>query len=332
LRFAVRKALMQDNVKETVTFRNSSDQTALPIRRWGAFLPGTGLGGALVHWNGQTYRFQSADFIYKTHHEQRYGKDFVDPELTIQDWGVTYDELEPYYDRFEFLLGTSGKAGNLKGQIQSGGNPFEGPRSREYPTPPMKEPYYGALFRKGAESLGYHPFPQPASTMSQPYTNPEGLKLQQCVFCGFCERFACEHFAKASPQTIVLPVALKNPNYELRANCQVLRVNLDSTGKKATSVTYVDAAGQEFEQPAELVLINTYALNNVRLLLNSGIGKQYDPTTGEGVVGRNYAYQTVSSVTIFYDEDVNINPFMASGSSGTVIDDFAGDNFDHTSV
>ena len=76
LRFAVRKALMQDNVKEAVTFRNSSDQTALPIRRWGAFLPGTGLGGALVHWNGQTFRFQPADFIYKTHIEQRYGKNF----------------------------------------------------------------------------------------------------------------------------------------------------------------------------------------------------------------------------------------------------------------
>jgi gluconate 2-dehydrogenase alpha chain len=329
LRFAVRKALMQDNVKETVTVRNSSDQTALPMRRWIGFLPGTGLGGAAVHWNGQTYRFQPADFIYKTHLEQRYGKGFIDSELTIQDWGVTYDELEPHYDRFEYLCGTSGKAGNIKGQIQSGGNPMEGFRSREYPTPSMKEPYYGALFRKGAQSLGYHPFPQPASTLSQPYTNPEGLKLQQCVFCGFCERFACEHFAKASPQTIILPVALKNPNYELRANCQVLRVNLDSTGKKAVGVTYVDAAGREFEQPAELVLITAYALNNVRLLMNSGIGKQYDPRTGEGAVGRNYAYQTVSGVQVFYDEDVNINPFMASGSSGTVMDDFSVDNFDH---
>ena len=193
----------------------------------------------------------------------------------------------------------------------------------------MKEPSYGALFRKGAQSLGYHPFPQPASTLSQPYTNPEGLKLQQCVFCGFCERFACEHFAKASPQTIILPAALKNPNYELRTGCQVLRVNLDSTGKKATGVTYVDAAGREFEQPADMVLITAYALNNVRLLLNSGIGRKYDPSTGEGVVGRNYAYQTVSGATVFYDADVNINPFMASGSSGTVIDDFSVDNFDH---
>lgn len=329
LRFAIRKALMQDNVKEAVTFRSTSQQTALPVRRWEAFLPGTGLGGAAVHWNAQVYRFQPADFVYKTHLEQRYGKNFVDSELTIQDWGVTYDELEPHYDYFERMCGTSGKAGNLKGQIQPGGNPLEGPRSREYPTRPMKEPYYGALFRKGAESLGYHPFTQPASTLSEPYKNPEGVELQQCVFCGFCERFACEHYAKASPQTIILPVLMKQPTYELRTNCQVLRINLDSTGKKATGVTYVDASGQEFEQPADLVLVTAFALNNVRMLLNSRIGKPYDPQSGKGVVGKNYAYQTVSSATVFYDEKTNVNPFMASGASGTVIDDFSVDNFDH---
>src|SRR5882724_11443633 len=127
LRFSIRKAMMQDNVKEAVTFRNSSDQTALPIRRWEGFLPGTGLGGSFVHWNGQSFRFQVADFIYKTHIEQRYGKTFLNacgPELTVQDWGVTYDELEPHYDRFEYLNGVSGAAGNIKGKILPGGNPF----------------------------------------------------------------------------------------------------------------------------------------------------------------------------------------------------------------
>jgi gluconate 2-dehydrogenase alpha chain len=56
LRFSIRKAMMQDNVKEAVAFRNSSDQTALPIRRWESFLPGEGLGGSFVHWNGQSFR------------------------------------------------------------------------------------------------------------------------------------------------------------------------------------------------------------------------------------------------------------------------------------
>ena len=335
LRFSIRKAMMQDNVKVPVTFRNNSDETALPIRRWESFLPGQGLGGAFVHWNGQSFRFQVADFIYKTHIEQRYGKTFLNacgPELTIQDWGVTYDELEPHFDRFEYLLGVCGKAGNIKGQIQPGGNPFEAPRAREYPNPPMKETYFGALFRKGVEQLGYHPYPQPSANLSRPYRNPEGLDLQQCVFCGFCERYACEHFAKASPQTVILPALLNRPNYELRTNCEVLRINLDSTRKKATGVTYVDGSGAEYEQPAELVLITAFPLNNVRMLLLSGIGEPYDPKTGTGVVGRNYTYQTTGGATVFMDESINVNPFMSSGAPGTMIDDFSGDNFDHSQL
>jgi gluconate 2-dehydrogenase alpha chain len=332
LRYSIRKALMQNNAKVAVTFRNNSSETALPIRRWESFLPGQGLGGSFVHWNGQSFRAQVADFIYRTHLLERYGQKFLDacgPELAFQDWGVTYEELEPHYDRFEYLLGVSGTAGNIKGKIQPGGNPFEAPRSRKYPNPAMKEPYFAAIFRKGAEELGYHPYPQPSANLSRPYTNPLGLKLEACVFCGFCERYACEHYAKASPQTTILPILLKNPKYELRNNCEVLRINLDSSGKKATGVTYVDAAGQEFEQPAELVLITAYPLNNVRTLLLSGIGKTYDPKTGEGALGRNYSYQTVGGPTVFLDESINVNPFMASGANGTMIDDFGGDNFDH---
>jgi gluconate 2-dehydrogenase alpha chain len=332
LRFAVHKAMMQDNTREPVTFRNQSSQVALPLRRWESFLPGTGLGGSMVHWNGQTWRFQASDFQLATHVRERYGKNLLDADLTIQDWGVTYADLEPHYDRFEYLLGTSGKAGNIKGQIQAGGDPHQSPRSRDYPTPPQKELFQGTLFREAAAGLGCNPFPQPSSNMSQPYTNPEGMKLNTCVFCGFCERFGCEHFAKSTPQTVILPVLLANPNFELRTGCQVQRINLDSTKKHATGVTYVDAVGREFEQPAALIVTSMFALNNVRMLLLSGIGTPYDPNTGQGVVGRNYSYQTVSSVDAFFDDDVVVNPFMASGASGTVINDFAADNFDHSGL
>jgi gluconate 2-dehydrogenase alpha chain len=332
LRFDVRKALMQDNTREPVTFRNQGSQLALPVRRWESFLPGTGLGGSMVHWNGQTYRFQATDFQLATRTRERYGKTFLGPDVTIQDWGVTYDDLEPHYDRFEYLLGTSGKAGNIKGKIQPGGDPHESPRSREYPTPPMKEHFSGAMFRKAASSLGYHPFPQPSSNLSQPYTNPEGVKLNACVFCGFCERYACEHYAKSVPQTVILPVLLANPNFELRTGCQVQRINLDSTKKQATGVTYIDAVGREFMQPASLVITSMFAINNIRMLLLSGIGAPYDPAKGQGVVGRNYAYQTMSTVASFFDEGIIVNPFMASGASGTLINDFAGDNFDHSGL
>jgi gluconate 2-dehydrogenase alpha chain len=155
------------------------------------------------------------------------------------------------------------------------------------------------------------------------------MQLNTCAFCGYCERYGCEHFAKSSAQTTLLPVLMKDSNFTLKTNAQVLRINLDSTKKIATGVTYVDASGQEIEQPAKLVLVGMFALNNVRMLLLSGIGAPYDPATGKGVVGKNYAYQTMSSVSAFYDESVNINPFMRSGACGTVMSDFVSDNFDH---
>jgi len=329
LRYSIHQGLMQDSARETVTFRNRDSETALPVRRFASFLPGTGVGGAAVHWNGQTYRFQDSDFRMRSRVLERYGAKIMGEDLRVQDWGVTAADLEPHYDRFEYLLGTSGRAGNIGGAKQPGGNPFEDSRSRDYPTPPMKEPYGSALFRRAAESLGYHPFPQPSSNLSQPYTNPEGMELKTCMFCGFCERFACEHYAKSSPQTILLPKLLGDKRFTLRTRCQVLRINLDSGRKQATGVTYVDGAGREFEQPARLVIVGMFALNNVRMLLLSGIGIAYDPQTEKGVVGRNYAYQTVSGAQVFFDESVNINPYMRSGASGTVIADFVSDNFDH---
>ena len=73
--------------------------------------------------------------------------------VLFQDWGVGASDLEPHYDRFEHLMGICGKAGNLGGRKIAGGNPFEDPRSREYPNPPLKEPYGSARFRKAVATL-----------------------------------------------------------------------------------------------------------------------------------------------------------------------------------
>jgi gluconate 2-dehydrogenase alpha chain len=109
----------------------------------------------------------------------------------------------------------------------------------------------------------------------------------------------------------------------------VLKVNLTADGKRATGVTYVDAQGREIEQPADLVVLCAYQLPNVHLLLLSGIGKRYDPATGEGVVGRNYAYQMTSSVNMFFDQDKPMNPFIGAGAGGAqIIDDFHTENYD----
>src|SRR5712671_894071 len=175
LRYVRRHELMQDLSKETLTFRNAMSETALPMRQLGSFLPGEGVGGAAVHWGGLTWRFLPWDFETKSRTLARYGAKQVAEDCTSQDWGVTYDELEPHFSKFEYLYGVSGKAGNLNGKIIPGGNPFEGRRSREYPLPPMKTTHASALFAKGAESLGYKPFPTPMATPSKVYTNPYGV-------------------------------------------------------------------------------------------------------------------------------------------------------------
>jgi gluconate 2-dehydrogenase alpha chain len=331
LRYARRYELMQDLSRETITFRNTSSETALPMRELGSFLLGEGLGGAGLHWEGITSRFLPWDFETRTRSVARYGASIFPADCTSQDWGITYDELEPFYDRFEHVYAVGGKVGNLKGELQSGGNPFEGPRARPYPNPAMKPSHAGALFNHAARSLGYKPFPIPSANSTRPYTNPYGANLGACVYCGYCGRFGCEMNAKASPQTAVLPALLGHANFELRTLANVIRVNLDNSGRRATGVTYMDARGQLIEQPAEIVLLTSYVFSNVRLMLLSGIGRPYDPVSAQGAVGKNYSYQHYSGVNLFFDDSV-FNQFMGAGALGMAIDEFNGDNFDHSGL
>jgi gluconate 2-dehydrogenase alpha chain len=330
LRYRIRHELFLQPAQTTFTFRNKMSEAALPIRNWGAFMPPNGVGGGGVHWNAETWRFLPTDFTLRTHLLKRYGARFLPPDMTIQDWGVTYDELEPHYDRFEYLCGTSGTAGNLRGQIQAGGNPFEGPRSRPYPTPAQAQPYSHTLFAQAARSLGYKPFPQPSGNLSREYLNPLGVRLGQCSYCGYCEWFGCANYSKASPQTTILPVLVRKPNFTARDQCEVTRIDLDPSGTRARGVTFVDTSGEEWEQPADLVLLCAYTIFNVQLLLLSKIGQPYDPLANSGVIGRNFTHQTISDVVSFFDPKKFVfNPFIASGAIGMCIDEFNGDNFDH---
>ena len=154
------------------------------------------------------------------------------------------------------------------------------------------------------------------------------MQLGPCTYCGFCEKFGCANYSKSSAQTTILPVLMRKSNFELRTECEVLTINRDRSGQRVSGVTYVDTQGQEFEQPAALVVMCAYQLHNVRLLLLSGIGQPYDPGSGQGVIGKNYAYQIVSDVDVFFDDKV-INPFVGAGALGMGIDEFNGDNFDH---
>ena len=331
LRYAIRGDLWQPLASETVTIRHSVSDTALPYRKYGSFVLGNGVGGAGVHWNGQLWRASPEDLRFRGHIEERYGKRFIPPEMTIQDYPVSFADLEPHFDHFEKVCGVSGVAGNLRGTLRAGGNPFEGPRSDEFPTPPLPAVYGAKLFERAAAELGYRSFPMPSANSSVAYTNPYGVRLGPCNLCGFCERFGCFLYSKASPQTAILPILADRSNLEVRTNAYVTRILQDSSRKRATGVLYIDQDGQELEQPAELVVLSAFQMHNVRLLLLSGIGTPYDPSTGEGLIGKNYAYQMVGATAAFFGEDVQINPFIGAGAAGLrVIDEFNSDHYDHS--
>lgn len=319
--------LMQRPHDSTLTLRHSTDQTALPYRKLGSFLPGNGVGGAGVHWNGQNWRPEAAEFRLHSYVTETFGDDIIPEDMQIQDWGVTYDELEPYFDRWEKLIGCTGIAGNLNGEIRPDGNPFEAPRRAEYPLPPLPQASASRRFHQTAETMGLHPFPGPGGNASRAYVNEYGMQLGPCTYCGFCEWYGCYNYSKASPQTCVLDALYRKPNFEVRTHANVMRIELSDDRKQATGVTYLDENQEEVFQPADLVLVCAFSIHNVHLLLVSGIGEPYDPATGEGVVGRNYSYQMLGGTSCFF-EDAEFKPFVGAGIEGACLLDYGLEQID----
>jgi gluconate 2-dehydrogenase alpha chain len=333
LRWDVRTGLAQDAAVETYTLRRSRVDVARPMRRLSAFLPGSGVGGAGNHWNGQAWRWTEYNTSLRSRFLQRYGRNAIPPEMPLQDWGVTYSELEPYYDLFEKLFGVAGKAGNLRGKIQPGGNPFEAPRENEFPQPPLEITEAGLLFKETVErKFGYRPFPSPAANSPAPYMNPDGMRLGACQYCGHCDRFICEANAKGTPDVLLYPWLEQQRHFELRRRCHVLALEHDRGAGRARGVRYLDLlTGEECFQPAETVVLAAFTLTNTKLLLASGIGRRYDPATNEGVVGKNFCFQANTGINVFF-RDRWINPFLAAGCTGMIIDEFNDDNFDHAGL
>ncbi|MFQ9365523.1 MAG: GMC family oxidoreductase [Bilophila wadsworthia] len=317
-RYAVNYGLMQDLSKETITFRNTEEMRALPMRKLGSFLLGDGLGGAGVHWNGMNFRFSPYDFQLKTMTDERYGKNKLGKEYILQDYPLTYDEMEPYYTAFEMALGVAGEPGY-----------FGGKRSKPYAMPPLVKTPVLSKFETAAKQTGCHPYMIPAAIASEPYTTPDGVTHNPCMYCGFCERFGCEYDAKAEPNNTFIPVAEKTGNCEIRCNANV--VEILKKGNKVTGVRYIDTLTlEEFIQPADVVVLSSYVMNNAKLLMVSKIGKQYDPKTGQGTLGRGYCYQITPGATLFFEEPMNL--FAGAGALGMCYDDFNADNFDHSDL
>src|SRR5713226_391726 len=96
------------------------------------------VGGTTLHYWGQSWRLNPWDFKVVSDTRRRYGASRIPRGSTVEDWPFGYEELEPYYDKVEYEIGVSGKAGNIKGKIDHRGNIFEGVRKREFPMPPLR--------------------------------------------------------------------------------------------------------------------------------------------------------------------------------------------------
>ena len=331
LLYGVRSRLAKPLENSTLTFRNASSGTALPMRRIGSFNPSEGFGGSGNTWSGHSFRPTESDMRLRSHITERYGRNFVSDDMTIQDWGVSWEELEPHFARFEAVAAVSGTAGNVRGAIRPGGNPFESPRSGEYELPAFERHASGLKFAETASELGYHPFPVPTANASEDYTNPYGADMPACRVCGHCPSHACIYGSKGAPVATIHPALLAMPNFEARAQSTVVGIEKNADGRTVSGVTYIDAAGRKLFQPADIVILSAYTFDNLRLLLLSDIGTPYDPQTGRGTLGRNYSYQMLGSVNAFF-EDEFFSPQAAGGAMGTVIDDFGADHFDHADL
>jgi gluconate 2-dehydrogenase alpha chain len=323
LRFGNRYAMMINLRKETWAWRPSARDPSLPMRQYGSFNPGRGLGGAMIHWSWQWWRFYPYEFRLRSHIIERYGRAKIPPGMTLKDWPLSYNEIEPYYSQVDWDLGASGDSDS----------PYGPPRSRPFPNPPLAYNIPAFMFTEACEALGYHPFGFSSGISSRAWTDRFGNVRGGCLYCGFCTRYGCEVDAKASPQTTYLPVALKTGRYEVRTLSKVLHVNLSRDGL-ATGVTYVDErTGEEHFQPADVVLLTAFTFENVRMLLLSRGGSHPDGIGNDrGQVGKNYTYQ------IFRDDWTGIFPgrhfklYAGNSSNRAVIHDFYGDNFDHSDL
>jgi gluconate 2-dehydrogenase alpha chain len=273
----------------------------------------------------QAWRLNPWDFRVRSATIERYGEARVPPDSTVEDWPLSYAELEPFYDRVEYAIGVSGKAGNLDGQLDPGGNIFEGPRSRDYPMPALRRTSFMDRMVEAGRSLNWNPFTGPAAITSQPYQGRPA-----CVYHGYCMGAGCHVEAKSSPAVSTIPRALNTGRLNLVTEAHVTTIETDAQGR-VRGVNYI-RDGQEFFQPAEVVLLASYTYENVRLLLISG-SAAYPEGLGNrsGQVGRHYfSHAQFGGVSALFPFD--LENWYGTPGQGIALDDWADDNFDHTNL
>ena len=283
------------------------------------------VGGTSIHYWAQSWRLNPWDFRVLSETIRRYGASRIPRGSTIEDWPFDYNELEPYYDKVEYAIGVSGQAGNLNGNKDERGNIFEGPRRREFPMPPLRSTGFTERMADAAKSLGWHPAPGPAGITSRSYDGRAG-----CAYHGYCSGAGCHINAKSSTAVTTIPKAEKTGRFAVVPEARVTKIEVDAKGR-ASGVTYVKN-GQEYFQPADVVLIAGYVYENVRLLLLSRSPAYPNGlSNNKGQVGKHYfSHNQNAAVSALFP--FALNNWYGLPAQGVAVDNWADDNFDHSAV
>ena len=210
---------------------------------------------------------------------------------SFDDWPIGYADLEPYYTKAEEELGISGLAG---------ANPFEPPRSKPYPLPPMPVKSSGVLFERATKKLGLHPYPAPVAILSHPYRGRAA-----CAHCGMCEFFGCEMGAKSSTLVSVIPIAEQTGRCEIRPNSYVRKIETDARGL-VTGAIYFDAERREVFQRAKVVVLCANGVESAKLLLISKSHRfPHGLANSSGLVGKNLMWDNGSSSCGLFEHPLN---------------------------
>src|ERR1700740_1535534 len=266
---------------QPTTFRKTPSEKAKPKR---ALVYGRCVGGTSVHFTANFWRFHEIDFVERNQVGPVPGAD-------LRDWPITYADLEPYYTKVEWEIGVSGLAA---------ASPFDPPRSKPYPMPPLPVKGSGVLFARAARKLGLNPFPAPMAILSQPRAGRSA-----CINCGFCLGFACEVGAKSTSVLAMIPVAEANGRCEIRPNCYVHQIAMDKNGR-ATGVLYFDAKKNTHLQKAKAVIVSANGAETSRLLLLSSSSQFPNGlANSSGIVGKNLMPNSGLVAFGVFDEPLN---------------------------
>ena len=284
------------------------------------------VGGTSVHYWAQSWRLNPWDFKVVSETTRRYGAQRIPKGSTVEDWPFGLEDLEPHYDIVEREIGVSGQAGNISGTIDRRGNIFEGPRKREFPMPPLRGTGFTDMMADAARTLGWHGFPGPAAINSQPYEGRPG-----CFYHGYCARGGCPIHAKSSTTVSTIPKAQATGRLQVVTQATVTRVDVDERTGRVAGVTYLKG-GEEYFQPALVVLLASYTYENVRLLLLSKSRPFPNGLSNNaGQVGRHY-FSHFQSATVSALFPSNLNNWYGLPAQGTAVDNWADDNFDHAGL